>query len=89
MLTGSVDNTLKLWKGPTDDLTDSPEQIYCTQTVLAHDRDINSVDMSPNDRLVLTGSRDKTAKVVVSHCMLVSVSVYYLSHSILYSSTFT
>ncbi|KAF6039472.1 TBL3 [Bugula neritina] len=63
MLTGSVDNTLKLWKGPTDDLTDSPEQIYCAQTVLAHDRDINSVDMSPNDRLVLTGSRDKTAKI--------------------------
>ncbi|XP_067929652.1 transducin beta-like protein 3 [Watersipora subatra] len=62
-ITGSVDNTLKVWRGPSEDLTDSPEQIICTETVLAHDRDINAVDVAPNDKLLVTASRDKTAKV--------------------------
>lgn len=63
MLTGSIDNTLKVWRGTTDDLTDEPQHIRCTQTVLAHDRDINSIDISPNDKLAVTASRDKSAKV--------------------------
>ena len=66
LLTGSVDNTLKLWNGPSDDLTDEPEHVICTQTVLAHDRDINSIDIAPNDRLIVTASRDKTAKVQIT-----------------------
>lgn len=64
LFTGSVDNTLKVWKGPTDDITDSPEQTLCAQTVVAHDRDINHIDISPNDRLIVTASRDRTAKVI-------------------------
>ena len=32
-------------------------------TVMAHDKPINSVCLSPNDQLVATGSQDKTAKV--------------------------
>jgi WD40 repeat protein len=32
-------------------------------TEIAHDKDINSVSVSPNDRLIATGSQDKTAKV--------------------------
>lgn len=54
---------MKVWRGPSDDIMDSPKQIRCTQTVLAHDRDINSIDVSPNDKLAVTASRDKTAKV--------------------------
>lgn len=63
LLTGSIDNTLKLWRGPTDDITENPEQILCKNTQLAHDRDINSIDVSPNDKMIVTASRDKTAKV--------------------------
>lgn len=32
-------------------------------TTLAHQKDINSVTISPNDKLIATGSQDKTAKV--------------------------
>lgn len=32
-------------------------------TTLAHQKDINSVNISPNDKLIATGSQDKTAKV--------------------------
>lgn len=32
-------------------------------TEIAHDKDINSVSVSPNDKLIATGSQDKTAKV--------------------------
>jgi WD40 repeat protein len=51
------------------------EKILCTNfadevqilnvdvTEIAHDKDINSVCVSPNDRLIATGSQDKTAKV--------------------------
>jgi U3 small nucleolar RNA-associated protein 13 len=32
-------------------------------TEIAHEKDINSVSVSPNDKLIATGSQDKTAKV--------------------------
>jgi WD40 repeat protein len=32
-------------------------------TEIAHDKDINSVSVSPNDKFIATGSQDKTAKV--------------------------
>lgn len=32
-------------------------------TVKAHEKDINTVMVSPNDKLIATGSQDKTAKV--------------------------
>lgn len=32
-------------------------------TVLAHQKDINCVTVSPNDKLIATASQDKTAKV--------------------------
>ena len=69
MLTGSVDNTMKLWRGAQQhcggDLTESAERIICQHTQLAHDRDINSIDISPNDKLAVSASRDKTAKVYI------------------------
>lgn len=66
-LTGSTDNTLKIWKSTSGNLSDSPEHIHCAQTELAHDRDINCIDVSPNDKLIVTASRDKTAKVIHSY----------------------
>ena len=32
-------------------------------TVLGHQKEINAVTISPNDKLVATGSQDKTAKI--------------------------
>ncbi|XP_055593493.1 transducin beta-like protein 3 [Uranotaenia lowii] len=63
----SQDKCLKVWKIPFEfkDTTDEKEltRLNCTLTELAHEKDINSVCISPNDRLVATGSQDKTAKL--------------------------
>ncbi|XP_024940817.1 transducin beta-like protein 3 isoform X3 [Cephus cinctus] len=37
--------------------------INVTHTELAHEKDINSIAVSPNDRFIATGSQDKTAKL--------------------------
>lgn len=40
--------------------------LNATHTVVAHQKDINSVTISPNDKLIATGSQDKTAKVLLN-----------------------
>uniref|UniRef100_A0AAG5DUQ6 U3 small nucleolar RNA-associated protein 13 C-terminal domain-containing protein n=1 Tax=Anopheles atroparvus TaxID=41427 RepID=A0AAG5DUQ6_ANOAO len=62
----SQDRCLKTWKIPKSfekDGEDELPRLQCTLTELAHDKDINCVCISPNDRLVATGSQDKTAKL--------------------------
>ncbi|KAJ6483883.1 U3 small nucleolar RNA-associated protein [Mycena vulgaris] len=67
MFTGSQDRTIKMW-----DLADVP--LACTagaapvrckslSTVKAHEKDINALDVAPNDRLLVSGSQDRTANV--------------------------
>ncbi|RLV91716.1 U3 small nucleolar RNA-associated protein 13 [Spathaspora sp. JA1] len=60
LLTGSSDLTIKKWKIPS-----SPDYIIKTSeyTRRAHDKDINSIDISPNDEFFATASYDKLAKV--------------------------
>ncbi|XP_077234966.1 transducin family protein / WD-40 repeat family protein [Tasmannia lanceolata] len=63
-VSGSCDRTLKVWS--FDDLSDNVNQainLKAKAIVAAHDKDINSLAVSPNDNLVCSGSQDRTACV--------------------------
>lgn len=62
-LSASQDSCLKLWKLPKKLKSDEVQILNVDLTEIAHDKDINSVCVSPNDKLVATGSQDKTAKL--------------------------
>lgn len=69
LVTGSQDTTLKLWEVPkrprmvtvVDPFAGA--SLVSKTTVAAHQKDINSVAISPNDQLVASASQDKTAKL--------------------------
>lgn len=72
MFTGSQDRTIKMWDLSSVPLElssspdgDDPELVRprSLATHRAHDKDINSLDVAPNDRFLASGSQDKTAKV--------------------------
>ncbi|KAF8322220.1 WD40 repeat-like protein, partial [Clavulina sp. PMI_390] len=68
MITGSQDRTVKMWEitsavGASISVSDTPEKLKSLLTLKAHDKDINSLDIAPNDRLLATGSQDKTANI--------------------------
>ena len=68
IVTGSQDRTIKLWDlsdvnlGPVAE-DHQPQKLSSLVTQKAHDKDVNSIDISPNDKLLATGSQDKTAKI--------------------------
>ncbi|ESW27427.1 hypothetical protein PHAVU_003G200800 [Phaseolus vulgaris] len=63
-VSGSSDHTLKVWSmdGLSDNMT-LPINLKAKAVVAAHDKDINSVAVAPNDTLVCSGSQDRTACV--------------------------
>lgn len=65
VVSASQDQTMKLWNFKTlqSPNHDEPLKLTAKYTQLAHEKDINSVDISPNDKLIVTGSQDKTAKL--------------------------
>ncbi|XP_022240688.1 transducin beta-like protein 3 isoform X2 [Limulus polyphemus] len=67
VVSGSQDTTLKVWNIPTSkhltNQSNHPETLSALFTEHAHDKDINSVVVAPNDKLIATGSQDKTAKI--------------------------
>ncbi|XP_059204827.1 transducin beta-like protein 3 [Centropristis striata] len=66
VVSGSQDCTLKVWDLPADLSTtgeDDMHQLTPRATEKAHDKDVNSVAVSPNDKLLASGSQDRTAKL--------------------------
>ncbi|KHC49498.1 U3 small nucleolar RNA-associated protein 13 [Candida albicans P60002] len=60
LITGSSDLTIKKWKIPNTSNSIVKTSEY---TRRAHDKDINSIDVSPNDEYFATASYDKSGKV--------------------------
>lgn len=69
MASVGADKLLKVWDlapyidPPAGTASASAVPLRVTAAVVAHDKDVNSVAVAPNDSLVATGSQDKTAKV--------------------------
>ncbi|XP_036408735.1 transducin beta-like protein 3 [Megalops cyprinoides] len=64
VVSSSQDCTLKVWdipehQGGTGDV----EQLSVRVTEKGHDKDVNSVAVSPNDKLLASGSQDRTIKL--------------------------
>nr|CAH67975.1 OSIGBa0142I02-OSIGBa0101B20.18 [Oryza sativa] len=61
-VSGSSDRTIKIWSwDDTLDDVGSEVPLKAKAVVAAHDKDINSLSVSPNDGLVCSGSEDRTA----------------------------
>ncbi|XP_015284782.1 PREDICTED: transducin beta-like protein 3, partial [Gekko japonicus] len=78
VVTASQDCTIKVWHLPESLSAKAKaagsEILHAHLTEKAHDKDVNSVAVSPNDRLIATGSQDKTAKLWASQdCSLMGV----------------
>ncbi|KAF8078978.1 U3 small nucleolar RNA-associated protein [Lyophyllum atratum] len=68
MFTGSQDQTIKMWdlsEVPLICEDDQVETLRCKSltTHKAHEKDINALDISPNDKLLVSGSQDRTVKI--------------------------
>ncbi|XP_075231380.1 transducin beta-like protein 3 [Lycorma delicatula] len=63
LVSASLDTTLKLWLLPKKLKHDYVDILNVKHTELAHDKDINGVCVSPNDKIIATASFDKTAKI--------------------------
>lgn len=62
----SQDTTLKLWTIQplqSNEAKQNDYKLMVKSTEVAHQKDINTVAISPNDKLIATGSQDKTIKV--------------------------
>ena len=64
IFTASQDRTIKMWDLNAIDVDSSePAKPKSLLTQKIHEKDINSLDLSPNDRLLASGSQDKLVKV--------------------------
>lgn len=64
--TGSQDRTIKMWDLSGLPLTFTgvdPVKCHSLTTHRAHEKDINSLDVAPNDQLLASGSQDRTANI--------------------------
>lgn len=59
----SQDTCLKVWSIPKTFEANNVLSLSCTATQIAHEKDVNCVTISPNDKMIATASQDKTAKL--------------------------
>lgn len=71
IVTASQDRTVKIWDlSPVNTLLSStqpiahPIQLKSLVTQRVHEKDINCLDISPNNAMLATGSQDRTAKIL-------------------------
>ena len=62
LLTGSQDRTIKRWDIPKS-TTGKKKATRAVYTRKAHEKDINSIDVSPDDSIFASASQDKTVKI--------------------------
>jgi U3 small nucleolar RNA-associated protein 13 len=64
LFTASQDRTVKMWDlSELDSSASEPVQLKSLATMRIHEKDINALDVSPNDGLLVSGSQDKTLKL--------------------------
>jgi U3 small nucleolar RNA-associated protein 13 len=75
LLSASKDRTMKRWDlspllgrgkqkaGGRDTAGGGPMELRCASTVLAHGKEVNALAVSPNDKLAISGSQDRSLKV--------------------------
>ena len=71
VVSGARDRTVKEWDASAllSRTADAPDEVIalpCTSTRVAHSKDINTVAVSPNDRLIASGSEDRTVHLLSS-----------------------
>ncbi|XP_026866596.2 transducin beta-like protein 3 [Electrophorus electricus] len=65
LVSGSQDCTIKVWDLPAvfPAVGSEPAKLITRITEKAHGKDVNSMAVSPNDKLLASGSQDRTAKL--------------------------
>ena len=69
LLSGSEESIVKVWRLPDSiheentDVKKKAQTLTSLFSVKAHEKDVNTISVSPNDQLVATGSKDKTCKI--------------------------
>lgn len=71
MITGAGDKTVKRWRLPLHQWITSkasvtpaaPAKLLSSHSIRAHDKDVNTIALSPNDMLIASGSQDKTIRI--------------------------
>jgi U3 small nucleolar RNA-associated protein 13 len=66
LMTASQDRTIKMWdltSIPLDEIPEEPIKPRSLATLRAHEKDINALDLAPNDRFLASGSQDKLVKI--------------------------
>ncbi|KAJ8904277.1 hypothetical protein NDN08_000800 [Rhodosorus marinus] len=59
-VTGAADKTVKLWSLSN---VSAAKKVSALWTVLAHEKDINCVEVSPDNKIIASGSQDRTVKL--------------------------
>ncbi|XP_028405987.1 transducin beta-like protein 3 [Dendronephthya gigantea] len=63
VVSGSQDLTIKVWSTEIVSEDNNVSNLSVLLTEKGHDKDINSITVSPNDKLIASGSQDKTVKI--------------------------